>query len=82
MSSKYPAILEASCLLLLFLNGVCRRSESVAQSSQKKKMTAGLGKFLALRELRLAGNFWEMGGLPDEMENLKELRVESPLLWA
>ena len=82
MSSKYLALLEASFLPFFFKTAFAAVLNLSHNLRKNKKIPAGLGKFLALRELRLAGNFWEMGGLPDEMENLKELRVESPLLWA
>jgi len=39
-----------------------------------KKMPPEIGKFIGLRQLRLAGNFWEHAGLPDEMGGLKNLR--------
>jgi len=40
-----------------------------------KRIPAALGSFTALQKLFLAGNFWEFGGLPDEMGNLRNLIV-------
>lgn len=38
------------------------------------KLPVEMGNFIGLRQLRLAGNFWEHAGLPDEMGQLKNLR--------
>mmetsp|Transcript_35446 Transcript_35446/g.57217 ORF Transcript_35446/g.57217 Transcript_35446/m.57217 type:complete len:386 (-) Transcript_35446:176-1333(-) len=40
-----------------------------------KAIPPKIGRFIGLRVLNLAGNFWGIGGLPDEMGGLINLRV-------
>ena len=40
-----------------------------------KALPTDIGRFVAMRNLYLAGNFWDVGGLPDSMGDMKSLKV-------
>ena len=40
-----------------------------------KTLPTDIGRFVAMRNLYLAGNFWDVGGLPDSMGDMKSLKV-------